>query len=329
MDILTTALALVPALPFVPFPWERARSYAVVPAPLGLRRGPLAAWAGEMSPAACWSTHAAILAVATGMCLLRRRGPLSCDATKALSKPLPSGLRLLQRPVLGCWLLVGVVLLASYQGRLLSSANDRDSVGDIKCVGQLADSNLTILLPNPVSNVLFLLREWRLAGRVRYTEPEGLSLADVLRHIGAVRDAATLVTQASVENLPPLQMQRARVRLFLLPQSMDATDHVVMRGWPFEASFRRFLGRWRAAGLYSKFSFRETSGLAHQAARPQVPRTSFEPLRLKQVQPVVRVLLTGCLSSCLVLVVELFVSFTVSATQDSMGRSNHISNGRN
>ncbi|XP_034243131.1 uncharacterized protein LOC117646360 [Thrips palmi] len=178
-----------------------------------------------------------------------------------------------------------------FWGELVSEANERGSGAEIRSVEQLARSNLTILLGNPTHAQFVPVQGWGLADKVQYTEPLGMTQADVLDRVGVARDAATFMMLGSQGSQPPMLADRTRVRLFRLPIEESVTDYIVMRGWPYEGTFRRFLGRWRAAGLFEKF---EQTGPANPTPDRNVLPSSFEPLTLAHAWPMLRILLEGC-----------------------------------
>lgn len=246
LDFMLFPTSLVSNLHLTGFPWRMKSVFAVV-RQSERRRGAWAVLKGEFSATLWYATGGATLAVAVGLYLLGSGGGGVVRAVLQASRLLvaqPVGrVPPLQRPLLGSWLLVAIVIASSYQGQLLSELLSKP-VQNINSVAEIAASNLSVILQSPLFAELYQTKALGL--RVEYAPQK--SVAELLEYIGAGRNASTFI-KSEVAGEFTEQIAKMRLHMFALPLGTPVSWVTVMKDSPLEHDMRRFLGRVRAAGL--------------------------------------------------------------------------------
>ncbi|KAJ1520296.1 hypothetical protein ONE63_004497 [Megalurothrips usitatus] len=169
-DLLVGAIPLVPRFVlrhFVPFTWGQEGILAVVPAGMAPPVGHvLQQLTDEFSAAAWLATAASFSSMVIAFTVLapgRGRDPaVLLTAMPLLAQALP-WTRFARGPVralLAVWLLMCTVVVAAYQGMLIGKLYVETGPTDIDSVEQLIESNLTVLLHNPVHLDRFPTGSW-------------------------------------------------------------------------------------------------------------------------------------------------------------------------
>ncbi|KAK3917389.1 Methylthioribose-1-phosphate isomerase [Frankliniella fusca] len=283
----------------------------LVPAGRGPRPLPLAAvtaefsaelWAGTALAlaavslalaAAWWCSDRGALAAALQAGALHAVAPLLAQAPPAAAAHSP-------RPLYAVWLLASVVLVAAYQGLLLSELTRPPT--DIDSPEQLARSGLDVLLPVGLWNVGLDLLPPALRRRARFVERPDLGAA--LHRVVEDQDAALIVFGPQLATL--MESQRAArgtreftLHSFELPFEIMGAFALASTGSPLAAPFQDHMLRAQEAGLFQQAITGSTDVLS-----PGVSADWVHPLSLDEVLPAFVLLAAGQCAAGVVFLLE-------------------------
>ncbi|XP_034239038.1 uncharacterized protein LOC117643960 [Thrips palmi] len=234
----------------VAFPWEMMRVVMVVPSDMGRSRGLFHTLTGELQPPVWAAVVAAAVVVLVGLTLLSRgrpRGRRAADVLNVLAPLLGSpsrGVLAPQRPLSGSWMLVCIVLVAAYQGTLLSRLSNGAPVEQLMSYADLMETNLSVLAPDAMFDDAL---PPELYPRLIYTS--ALSNEMQLSEMAQRRDAAKLLSVDFINSLVPFMVPVKLLHAFTVPTRFARSIFLTAKNSPYEEPLRQILGRAHASGL--------------------------------------------------------------------------------
>ncbi|XP_034230790.1 uncharacterized protein LOC117639335 isoform X2 [Thrips palmi] len=299
----------------VDFPLRLYTVIIVVPAGLGRHRSPFNGITGEFSTELWCATGTAACSVAMGFyCLMHSQFSKRTSSSAALlalaplvQQPLPSKttVRQLQRPLLGSWLAVCLVLSAAYQGQLLSDLSVARSVDEIDNLEDLVHSNLSIIVrPESYGSVKNLL-PLHVHDRVVFDMHS--PVAALIPPVAEWRNCALVLGEEALPVIRPW-LVGGRLHTFAAPLRTIRTFFRTSKDSPFEAAIRKTLGRLCTSGivaLWMKRRYETFGGPSSQCPDELCVRVRGPAaLDMRAMRPAVMAMAAGLLTACLTCLAE-------------------------
>lgn len=165
------------------------------------------------------------------------------NALAPLLSASPRGLTARQRPLAGSWMMVCVVLVAAYQGKLLSKLTKADPVEEINSFQDLVESNLSVL-------------EWD--ALFTASLPPELLPRVVYAHVPLERELEMIAENRNVSRLYNANIRRGltaylvpekRLHVVSVPTQLCHSMFMTAKSSPYEKPLRRIIGRVYASGI--------------------------------------------------------------------------------
>ncbi|KAE8752438.1 Ionotropic receptor 248, partial [Frankliniella occidentalis] len=313
-SVLADSLSVLSHTELSVFPWDNHGFVCVVPAAAGRPYHIFYPITAEF-PAAVWSSLAAVV-IATVTCLyVLRRGKsvqqlILVTLAPLLAQPLDGKQAKSQRPLLGSWFLTCLVVVAAYQGRLLSFILNPPVSREIDSWQDWVESDLLLLVNHQFR--VAMDAEGHFPGltqdRLRVIVPTyDAMIAEVVTHrnVSFVADKYNFeIVKRNISQELRSKIHTFEMNTFHFASSCFATT----KGSPLEVPLRKLLGRIRSAGgvpyrtLY-KIKLQQT---AEKAVEPDQVQNENKAIAIRNLRPVILIYVVGNLVSILSFLIERF-----------------------